>query len=45
MIKHPDFVMNNIHRLADFRKAQGQIYMLGQAMREGQSGNSFNMKF
>lgn len=23
MTKHPDFVINNIHRLADFRKAQG----------------------
>ena len=30
---------------SDLRKAQGQIYTLGQVMREGQSGNSFNMKF
>ena len=29
----------------DLRKAQGQIYALGQAMREGQSGVSFNAKF
>ena len=29
----------------DLRKAQSQIYALGQAMREGQSGNTFNMKF
>ena len=28
----------------DLRKAQGQIYTLGQVMREGQSGTSFNMK-
>jgi len=30
---------------ADLRKAQGQIYALGQAMREGQPGVSFNAKF
>ena len=29
----------------DLRKAQGQIYALGQVMREGQVGTSFNMKF
>lgn len=27
------------------RKAQSQIYTLGQIMREGQAGTSFNMKF
>ncbi len=35
----PDEIAN------DLRKAQSQIYTLGQVMREGQSGNSFNMKF
>lgn len=29
----------------DLRKAQGQIYTLGQVMREGQSGTTFNVKF
>lgn len=29
----------------DLRKAQSQIYTLGQVMREGQSGTSLNMKF
>ena len=30
---------------SDLRKAQGQIYTLGQVMREGQAGTTFNMKF
>lgn len=29
----------------DLRKAQSQIYTLGQFMREGQAGSTFNVKF
>ena len=41
MIKHPDFVMNNIHRLADFRKARG-LTKSELAMKLGMSTGSIS---